>query len=691
MAVLRGQQDESRYKALLSVSTAVASQPSLQVVLHSVSRLLSTAVRFNTISLLLVDQEQETAQIYALEADHKLEGFEVGDRVPYKGTAVADVLATQRPLYIPDNRAEMMKIPQFAHRARFESLQSSYMFPITGPRSQLGVLIFGALTPQEYSPADVELMESVTAHISVALESALALESAEGYRRELERERDRLRLLLEINNHIITHLDVNELFRAASGSIRKFFNNAFAGFWLFEENSNELRGITLDFPESRGYVENTPIPRLNEQDMELLRARTPAVFGINDIATFRPVSVAEALRAEAIVSLVGVPLMGITHPLGMLSLGSRSENAFAPADIELLSQVGSQIALALENALAYGRLDVSRNRLEDERLYLESEILSEYNYEDIIGKSAALRKVLDEVSIVAPTDSTVLLIGETGTGKELIARAIHNRSTRSGHTFVRLNCAAIPQGLMESELFGHEKGAFTGALVQKRGRIELAHNGSLFLDEIGDVLPELQPKLLRVLQEREFERLGSNRTMRVDVRLIAATNRDLPAMVQKGEFREDLFYRLNVFPIHIPPLRERKDDIPLLIHYFVGQLARKMRKRIRVIPRGVLQVMIDWPWPGNVRELQNFIERSVILSNDEVLAAPISELRQRKASGALSRSTIPTTDRDAIVRALQEAQGRIAGVGGAAERLGLKRTTLLKRMARLNISRSDAV
>ena len=683
--------EESRYKALLGVSTAIASQPSLQVVLHSISRLLSTAVHFNTISLLLVDQEQETAQIYALEADHQLEGFEVGDRVPYKGTAVADVLATQRPLYIPDNRAEMMKIPQFAHRARFESLQSSYVFPVTGPRSELGVLIFGTISPQEYSAADVELMESVTAHISVALESALALESAEGYRRELERERDRLRLLLEINNHIISHLDVSELFRAASISIRTFFNNAFAGFWLFEENSNELRGITLDFPGSRGYVENIPVPKLSELDLELLRARTPAVFGIDEIALFRPAAVAEALRAESIVSLVGVPLMGLTRPLGMLSLGSRRENAFAPADLELLTQVGSQIALALENALAYGRLDVSRNRLEDERLYLESEIQSEYNYEDIIGKSAALRKVLDEVSVVAPTDSTVLLIGETGTGKELIARAIHNRSTRNAHTFVRLNCAAIPQGLMESELFGHEKGAFTGALVQKRGRIELAHEGSLFLDEIGDVLPELQPKLLRVLQEREFERLGSNRTMRVDVRLIAATNRDLPAMVQKGEFREDLFYRLNVFPIHIPPLRERKDDIPLLVHYFVGQLARKMRKRIRVIPRGVLEIMVDWPWPGNVRELQNFIERSVILSNDEVLAAPISELRQPKATGALSRPKIPSTDREAILRALQESEGRIAGAGGAAERLGLKRTTLLKRMARLNISRSSAL
>jgi transcriptional regulator with GAF, ATPase, and Fis domain len=283
----------------------------------------------------------------------------------------------------------------------------------------------------------------------------------------------------------------------------------------------------------------------------------------------------------------------------------------------------------------------------------------------------------------------VLLVGETGTGKELIARAIHNLSPRRDRTFVRLNCAAIPQGLMESELFGHEKGAFTGALAQKRGRIELAHEGSLFLDEVGDVDLDLQPKLLRVLQEREFERLGSNRTIKVDVRLIVATHRDLPDMVQKGEFREDLYYRLNVFPIYIPPLRDRKEDIPLLVHYFVALLSHKMRKSIGVIPREAMETMVNWHWPGNVRELQNFIERSVILTRDETLAAPIAELKQKVSPKTASSTKLPSTDREIIVEALRQAQGRIAGAGGAADRLGLKRTTLLKRMARLNISRSE--
>ena len=386
-----------------------------------------------------------------------------------------------------------------------------------------------------------------------------------------------------------------------------------------------------------------------------------------------------------------VPLTGSQKQLGVMLLGSKEQDAFSSRDVELLGQVGNQISLALENALAYGRLTISHKRLEDERLYLESEMQSEHNFEDIIGKSANLRKVLEQVTIVAPTDSTVLLIGETGTGKELIARAIHNLSSRRDHTFVRLNCAAIPHGLMESELFGHEKGAFTGALLQKRGRIELAHEGSFFLNEIGDIDPELQPKLLRVLQEREFERLGSNRTIKVDIRLIAATNRDLPEMVRTGDFREDLYYRLNVFPILIPPLRERREDIPILVHYFVGLFARKMRKSIRTISSEAMRAMVEWSWPGNVRELQNFLERSVILTQGETLAAPVSELKKKTPSRPAVIAKLPSTDRDAIIEALREAQGRLSGIGGAAERLGLKRTTLLKRMAKLNISRLEQV
>jgi formate hydrogenlyase transcriptional activator len=373
----------------------------------------------------------------------------------------------------------------------------------------------------------------------------------------------------------------------------------------------------------------------------------------------------------------------------LISLGSKGEDAFSQDDLALLSQIANQIALALDNALAYRRISFSCRRLEDERNYLQSEFQNQYNFEDIVGQSAAIKHVLEQATIVAPTDSTVLLIGESGTGKELVARAIHNLSLRRDRTFVRLNCAAVPSGLVESELFGHEKGAFTGALAQKRGRIELAHAGSLFLDEIGDFGLELQPKLLRVLQEREFERLGSNHTIKVDTRLIAATHRDLPGMVRKGEFREDLFYRLNVFPIHIPPLRERKEDIPLLVQYFVATLSRKLRKSIRFIPPTVMSAITSFSWPGNIRELQNFIERSVILSRDDTLAAPISELGGAMGQRDISSGTLHGMEREMILNVLRAAGGKLSGAGGAAERLGLKRTTLQRKMERLGIVKSD--
>jgi formate hydrogenlyase transcriptional activator len=685
--------DGSRYRALLGLSAAIASEPDVQEVLHSISALLSKVVHFDSIALLLLNQKNETALLYALEAGTFNPGFEIGTELPFKDTEVATVLEQQKPIFVPDIRKEWLKNPQYAQFKPANPLPgkgvlSSYIFPISSSRKKLGVLIFGAMNREQYSSADVELMTSVAAHVAVALEGALALDAAETYRHELERERDRLQLLLEINNHIITHLDVIELFRAASISIREFFKSAFTGFWLFDESSQHLQCTTFDFPGSRGFVENMPAPKLTEADLERMRLQGPMLVNRQGIEAL-PDFISQPLCAESIVCIASVPLTGSTSPLGIISLGSREDDAFSQPDLDLLTQVGNQISLAIENALAYGRLNVSRNRLEDERHYLESEIQSEYNFEDIVGNSPALRNALDQVSIVAPTDSTVLLVGETGTGKELIARAIHNLSTRQDRTFVRLNCAAIPSGLLESELFGYEKGAFTGALAQKRGRVELADEGTLFLDEIGDIDLELQPKLLRLLQEREFERLGSNRTIKVDVRLIAATNRNLPAMVRKGEFREDLYYRLNVFPVRVPPLRERREDIPLLVHYFVSQLSRKMRKSIRNIPRCVMEAMMDWPWPGNVRELQNFVERSVILSRGETLAAPISELKRKALPKSSEGVKLQSTDRETIVQALRAAKGRISGAGGAAEQLGLKRTTLQKRMARLSISRLE--
>ncbi len=331
------------------------------------------------------------------------------------------------------------------------------------------------------------------------------------------------------------------------------------------------------------------------------------------------------------------------------------------------------------------------SEVEDQQVYLEPEISAEYCFEGIIGKSSAVQKVLEQVAIVAPTDSTVLLHGETGTGKELVAHAIHNLSSRRERTFVRMNCAAIPSGLLESELFGHEKGAFTGALMQRKGRYELADGGSLFLDEIGDISLELQPKLLRAIQEQEFERLGSSKTISVNVRLIAATHRDLPAMIRDEKFREDLFYRFNVFPIEIPPLRERREDIPLLVNYFVSKVAGRMRRQIKSIPERAMEMLTNCPWKGNIRELANFIERAVILTRGEELEVPLTELATRSAASVAigTTSTFRQAESSVIIDALRAASGRIAGKGGAAERLGLKRTTLQNKIRRLGISKAN--
>jgi formate hydrogenlyase transcriptional activator len=342
------------------------------------------------------------------------------------------------------------------------------------------------------------------------------------------------------------------------------------------------------------------------------------------------------------------------------------------------------VAIAVENAMAYGKIAELTDRLAQEKLYLEDEIRGELDFEGIVGQSSALRHVLSLVETVAPSDSTVLLLGETGTGKELIARAIHDRSKRKDRTFIKLNCAAIPTGLLESELFGHERGAFTGAISQKVGRLELADQGSLFLDEVGDIPIEIQPKLLRALQEREFERLGSTHTKKVDVRLVAATNRDLETMIEKREFRQDLYYRLNVFPIRIPPLRERPEDIPLLVRYFTQKYSRRMEKEIDSIPSAAMKKLAAWHWPGNIRELENFIERSVILTHTSALQLPLGEIG---ASGNAppAPGAHETQDRDEIVRILKETKGRVAGPQGAAARMGIKRTTLISRMKKLGI------
>ena len=678
---------EDRYRTLLDMSSTLADQPTVKAVLQSLRGVLSSTCSVHGAHLWVLDSDGETLHVLEFDREADAPPIKTGTRISRIGAA-AQALEEQKPLFIPDISQEMLRHPELAPFAPESVGRSTYVFPVSIAQERYGILVVTKDRGQEFSPEDVELLTSLASHVAVALECASARDSAERYQRQVTKERDRLRVLLEINNHVVTKLDILELFRSASTSIRSYFQNDFTGFWLIGKDSNQLELAVLDFPGSKGFLTNVAVHELSSSDHEKMLARKPELWSLAEIEKL-PAPIAGNLKAESITSIALAPLTTATGALGVITMGSRRPNSFGQEDLDLLSQIGTQMALAVENAVAYGRVTAARDRLEEERLYLESEIRSEYNFEDIVGNSPALRAVLEQVSIVAPTGSTVLLHGETGTGKELIARAIHSNSPRRDRTFVKVNCAAIPSGLLESELFGHEKGAFTGALMQKKGRFELADHGTLFLDEIGDISLELQPKLLRALQEQEFERLGSTKTTHVDVRFIAATHRDIPTMIRNGQFREDLFYRLNVFPIEIPPLRERSGDIALLVHYFVSRLARRMQKQIKTIPKSAMSALTNASWPGNIRELENFIERAVILTQGTELNVPLPELKKASSRAATIGSKFHDVERNAIIDALKAASGKIAGPGGAAERLGLKRTTLQNKMRRLRISKPD--
>jgi formate hydrogenlyase transcriptional activator len=519
----------------------------------------------------------------------------------------------------------------------------------------------------------------------------------------------RLELLLKLSKEITSNLELREVLRAISASIREVMHCHAVHISLADPASDKSRLYALDFPEGKGFVKEEMLIESVDACRRALETRQATTRNIANPQEFPPdlykLMVAEGLKTQCVI-----PLVTRGRVVGFLTINRSTDDVFLPDEVEFLKEASGQIAIAIENCRAYNEISELKEKLAQETLYLEEEIRADMNFEQVVGSSPALKHVLQLVETVAPNDSTVLLLGETGTGKELIARAIHDRSRRKHRTFVKVNCAAIPTGLLESELFGHEKGAFTGAITQKVGRLELADQGTLFLDEVGDIPFEIQPKLLRVLQEQEFERLGSTHTRKVNVRLVAATNRDLEKMIAAREFRSDLYYRLNVFPIRIPPLRERKQDIPLLVSYFVQKFAKQMQKEIESIPAAVMKALTAWEWPGNVRELGNFIERAVILTRGRSLSAPLTELRKVRAdeSGSASanhdeiarivKETInalqakngPAQEhlkkqRDEIVQALTDAKGRVGGADGAAARMRMNRTTLLARMKKLGI------
>ena len=507
----------------------------------------------------------------------------------------------------------------------------------------------------------------------------------------LQRERDQLDLLLDVTNAVVTQLDTKELFRAVAPAIRKCCSADIASLSLYDAERGVLRHHVCDAPDDFCSASDVPMPEDGTLDGSasgyVFKTGQPRAFSLQELEEF-PES--RFIRARGIRSAIAVPLATAHGTLGTLNLGAYSDHAFSPRQFSLLTRVAGQIAIALRNAIAYERIEQLNAQLSREKLYLEDEIRGDYQFGEIIGRSRALSRVLREIQTVAPTDSTVLITGETGSGKELVARAIHQLGTRREQAFVKLNCAAIPTGLLESELFGHERGAFTGAISQRIGRFELAHRGTVFLDEVGEIPLELQPKLLRVLQEREFERLGSTRTLKTDARLIAATNRDLAAMAEENTFRQDLFYRLNVFPIAVPPLRERREDIPMLVRHFAQQFARRMKKTIETIPSETMEALARYEWPGNIRELQNLIERAVILSPGQTLDVPLAALQtvaRPAAQTAEPGGTLEDADRRHIIAALERTNWVLAGPNCAAARLGIKRSTLQFRMRKLGIVR----
>jgi len=688
-------------EALLEVSEAIAQQRDLPALFHDLAGRLHSVVDFDFLTLVLHDSERNVMRLHVLETRIPSEK-PTGSESPVEGSPSGWVWQTQQPFVVSDIEEET-RFPDFLQRLREYNVRSLAILPLTTAQRRLGAMGFGRLTPQCITDSELQFMQRVAAQVAVAVDNALNHESSQAYQQQLARERDRLQVLLEVNNLLVTSRVLSDVFRGIVATFERVIHHDFTSLALLDPLTGLLKIHALDFPGRPGLIKEEAVVPLNVSPSGRCFANgQPLILRGAEIDRF-DTEIIRLLRSEGVQTICCVPLITHSRTFGTLNLASRRSDAFSPSDVELLQQVAAQIAIAVENALAFKEIDALKDKLAVEKLYLEEEIRSEFNFEEIIGESASLKRALAQVELVAPAATTVLILGETGTGKELIARAIHNLSPRRERTFVKINCAAIPAGLLESELFGHERGAFTGALAQKIGRFELADRGTIFLDEVGDIPLELQPKLLRVLQEQEFERLGSNRPQRVDVRVVAATNGDLSRLVAERAFRSELYYRLNVFPIHIPPLRERREDIPLLVRYFVQKISRRLNKTVEYVPADAMDALANYSWPGNVRELENLIERAVLLSPGKELRVPISELKSATltTTGAdlfspastpsptpvSPLSTLAEADRQHILRALRQTEWRIAGPKGAAALLGMKRTTLQARMRKLGIRR----
>jgi len=675
-----------RYQALLEVAEAISAHRDLHELFRDLAQRLPRVVHVNFVALSLHDPVRNTMRLHAIQANVPAD-LVGGHEGPVEESPAGLVWQTQEPIIVPD-LAEERRWPKVTEHMSEDGVNSFCVVPLTTAVRRLGAMGFLSLQKEAYGETDLEFLQQVAKQVAVAVDNVLNFAGMEAAQQSLARERDRLSLVLEINNAVVSHLELRELLKAISACLGRVIPHDLAWFCLYDPATHQLQTHALDFPSHQDFAEaGDPIPLEGTPEGLAFTTQQPVLIRNLSLTEF-PAEIIKRGAAAGLKSGCAVPLISHGRALGTLSVVSTRAEAFSDDDAKLFSWIGAQVALAAANSMAYQEISSLKDKLAKEKLYLEEEIQTEYNFEEIIGDSRALKLVLKEVQTVAATDSTVLILGETGSGKELVARALHNRSNRRERTFVKLNCAAIPTGLLESELFGHERGAFTGAIATKIGRFELADRGTIFLDEVGEIPLELQVKLLRVLQEQEFERLGSTRTIHVNVRVIAATNRDLGLMVEEQEFRSDLYYRLKVFPVTVPPLRDRAEDIPLLVRHFAQKLALRMKKRIETIPSEAMKALQAYHWPGNVRELENFIERAVILTQGPDLFVSLAELKRTPSHTTNpGTTTLEQAEREHILKSLRETNWTIGGPTGAAARLGMKRTTLQSKMQKLNISR----
>jgi formate hydrogenlyase transcriptional activator len=687
----------TRYETLIRVSNAIGTYRDPKDLFRALVRELHRVVQFDKVGVSIYDEKSNTFRRHFVDAETEA-AIPPDPELAMEESDAWWVYQNQEPM-VTSLAAHHAEVCKFREILKKHGIRSVCTLPLTTAHSKIGALTFVSKASDIYTAEEVHFLSVVAEQIALAFDNALHFDAAQASQQQLLKKSERVGLLLELTNHLVSNLDFRDLLRAVVASTRRVMGCDGAGITLPDSDNTHLRIYAMDFPFSVESVQEESLVPIDENiSGEVFRT---GKLWCGSVQEARRLGMKDTAQAE-VGTVCILPLVSRGRVLGTFGAVKYQDNAFA-GDIEFLAQIANQVSIAVENALAFGEIRELKDKLAQEKLYLEDEIRSEMNFAQIVGSSASLRKVLKRVETVAPTDSTVLIYGETGTGKELIARAIHDLSPRRSKPFVKLNCAAIPTGLLESELFGHEKGAFTGAIAQRIGRFEVANGGTIFLDEIGEVPLELQTKLLRVLQEREFERLGSSRTLRTDARLIAATNRDLEGMVSEQKFRSDLFFRLNVFPVEVPPLREREGDIPLLVKHFTQQFSRRMNKVIETIPSAKMDALCRYHWPGNIRELQNVIERAVIVSTSPALSVDLADLNFPNAGGEKARVAIPKSptngtlhealeqsERQQILKALEQSNWVVAGPKGAATHLGMKRSTLQQRIRKLGIARRRA-